>query len=324
MDDTSFSLRHNAKRAAERMIEAGTAPSIDFGIRTLDSGRFEIAWRTGLIEPEAEAEYPGSFEDDDGTEPREHGLDYADAEDWPIEDPTNEPDEPEPEPEPIAGKDPWPARAPVKIRASGNKQLTGTIVDRVDLTHWRVQLDFAAAGATSVYDGADFEAGAVTKPWTKSLAKPQRSPSAAPARPKSTELDGAASRGVMPEKPLITSRANLAYQKRFDHLADRAAAGDWSAVEAYEINGVNSYAKMLKQYRDRLLAAHAASAQDAAADIGRSTRRSCQRSRSSSRSRPRLIVTSGCSISSRSERRRMIGPPPAPCGSRNPTTTLRW
>jgi hypothetical protein len=70
----------------------------------------------------------------------------------------------------------------------------------------------------------------------------------------------AAARGVMPEKPICTSEANKKqYQPRFDFLADRAAAGDWDAVRNYEVKGVNSYAKMVKQYRERLLAAHAAS-----------------------------------------------------------------
>jgi hypothetical protein len=63
----------------------------------------------------------------------------------------------------------------------------------------------------------------------------------------------------MPEKPIVTSKANPHYQKRFDHLAALAAAGDWDAMQAYEVKGINSYAKMVKQYRDRLLAAHAAS-----------------------------------------------------------------
>jgi hypothetical protein len=42
-----------------------------------------------------------------------------------------------------------------------------------------------------------------------------------------------------------------------------AAAGDWDAVAGYQCNGVNSYAKMVRQYRDRLVAAH--KAQQAAA-----------------------------------------------------------
>jgi hypothetical protein len=62
----------------------------------------------------------------------------------------------------------------------------------------------------------------------------------------------------MPVKPDVTSHANHHYQKRFDKLAEFAAADDWEAIRAYECNGINSYAKMVRQYRDRLLAAHAA------------------------------------------------------------------
>jgi hypothetical protein len=67
----------------------------------------------------------------------------------------------------------------------------------------------------------------------------------------------------MPTKPDVTSHANHHYQKRFDRLAELAAAGDWIAVAGYECYGVNSYAKMVRQYRDRLVAAH--KAQQAAA-----------------------------------------------------------
>jgi hypothetical protein len=52
--------------------------------------------------------------------------------------------------------------------------------------------------------------------------------------------------------------AQKQYQPRFDFLAERAAVGDWDAVRNYEIKGVNSYAKMVKQYRARLLTAHEA------------------------------------------------------------------
>jgi hypothetical protein len=62
----------------------------------------------------------------------------------------------------------------------------------------------------------------------------------------------------MPEKPVIASEANPGYQKRVDYLAERAEAGDWKAVRAYEVKGVNTYAKMVVRYRDRLLIAHAA------------------------------------------------------------------
>jgi hypothetical protein len=51
-----------------------------------------------------------------------------------------------------------------------------------------------------------------------------------PRRSKNAELDAAAARGIVPEKPDVTSHANHHYQKRFDRLAELAAAGDWDAV----------------------------------------------------------------------------------------------
>ena len=35
-------------------------------------------------------------------------------------------------------------------------------------------------------------------------------------------------------------------------------ADDWNAIREYEVKGINSYAKMVAAYRDRLLAAHEA------------------------------------------------------------------
>ena len=47
MDSTasSFTLRKNAKRAAEAMIRKGTAPAVDYGIKPSDNGLFEIVWK---------------------------------------------------------------------------------------------------------------------------------------------------------------------------------------------------------------------------------------------------------------------------------------
>jgi hypothetical protein len=81
---------------------------------------------------------------------------------------------------------------------------------------------------------------------------------------KASELDQAAARGVMPEKPIVTSATNQHYQKRFDRLAELAAVGDWAAIAAYEVKGNNTYAKEVARYRDRLLAAHAAQEDSAA------------------------------------------------------------
>ena len=66
--------------------------------------------------------------------------------------------------------------------------------------------------------------------------------------------------GQLPQKaPVVTSAANPHYQKHFDRLFDLAKAGDWDAVRDYEVNGSNSYSKMVARYRQDLLAVHAAS-----------------------------------------------------------------
>ena len=48
MDTTasSFTLRKNAKRAAEAMLRKGTAPAVDYGIEPTGDGRFKIIWKT--------------------------------------------------------------------------------------------------------------------------------------------------------------------------------------------------------------------------------------------------------------------------------------
>lgn len=62
---------------------------------------------------------------------------------------------------------------------------------------------------------------------------------------------------VLPEKPIIKSRAATPqrYQKMIDHLAERAAAGDWAAVRAVRIRESDNYAKVVMDYRQKLLLA---------------------------------------------------------------------
>src|ERR1700730_14891929 len=47
----SFTLRKNAKRAAEAMIRKGIAPAVDYGIKLSDDGRFEIVWKIATSAP---------------------------------------------------------------------------------------------------------------------------------------------------------------------------------------------------------------------------------------------------------------------------------
>ena len=53
MDSTgsSFTLRENAKRAAEAMIRKGTAPAVEYGIKPSDNGGFEIVWKIAKAVP---------------------------------------------------------------------------------------------------------------------------------------------------------------------------------------------------------------------------------------------------------------------------------
>jgi hypothetical protein len=92
-------------------------------------------------------------------------------------------------------------------------------------------------------------------------------PAGEPRRSKAREADELAANGVMPTKPDVTSHANHYYQRRFDRVAELAAADDWAGVAAYQCTGVNTYAKMVRQYRDRLLAAHRAQQAQAEASV---------------------------------------------------------
>src|SRR5437763_14117789 len=52
MDTTAsrFTLRKNAERAARTMIRKGTAPAVDYGIKSSDDG-FEIVWKIAKTAP---------------------------------------------------------------------------------------------------------------------------------------------------------------------------------------------------------------------------------------------------------------------------------
>jgi len=59
----------------------------------------------------------------------------------------------------------------------------------------------------------------------------------------------------MPAKPVMTSPTNQKFQRRFDELAELAAANDWEGVAAYQEQGTHTYAKRIRRFRDDLLAA---------------------------------------------------------------------
>lgn len=254
MDTTDFSNRQNAKRRAEKMISAGTAPAIDYGITERDDGRFEIVWKTAAKAPstdEVETEIAEAVEQAEASwsseQPEAEGHPAADTRE--SSDPANGAAESEeaitaPPPPPAAPigaesePDPFPVGSEVQLRARTVVQVLESYGDG----RWAVHAILTAAD--------------LVRPAERKARTPK--PAGEPRRSKSADLDEAAARGVVPTKPDVTSHANHHYQKRFDRLAELAAAGDWDAVADYQCGGINSYAKQVRQYRDRLVAAHKA------------------------------------------------------------------
>ena len=188
----TFTNQSNARRAAKKMLAAGTAPGVEFGIYDTADGRFAIAW--------AEPPAPPS------TAAVEREIATATAEN----------------------------RAPAPEASDADPELAEVETERLIAELARRGYRSTPARVRRSSDG------------------PRQ-----PRRSKAAELDEAAGRGVMPEKPIVTSATNQRYQHRFDKLAALAADGDWNAIAAYEVKGKNTYAKDVARYRDRLLAAHA-------------------------------------------------------------------
>jgi hypothetical protein len=122
MEQTTFTKRNNAKRAAERMIGKGTAPSIDYKLHELEDGRIEIQWKAGVVTTEETSEDPWA-------DPEEETHDGAEDNGF--------------------GPDPWPPGARVRVAVTKRKIRTGTVDYQVDEKYWRVFLDGPAKYPTS-------------------------------------------------------------------------------------------------------------------------------------------------------------------------------
>jgi hypothetical protein len=147
----------------------------------------------------------------------------------------------------------FPPGTRVIVQVSARKRRTGDVDYRVDATSCRVKIDGPFPSELFRYNQLSLDDGSEPLP---APAKPERQPRAAPSGDRQpsrrVELDMLAATGVMPTKPIMTSAANKEqYQPRFDKLEAMAQAGDWNGIRSYEVKGI-------KQYRDRLLAAHAA------------------------------------------------------------------
>ena len=142
MDSTAsnFTLRKNAKRAAEAMIRKGTAPAVEYGIKLSDDGRFEIAWKIAK---------PAQTTDEVETEIAEASADQPAA-----ASPTEAASQPAPvatEPalalsEP-APKNEWPASTRVMVRKRKSWG-EATIISRLDPDQWRAESPGGGSGCS--------------------------------------------------------------------------------------------------------------------------------------------------------------------------------
>ena len=277
MDTTAtFTLRKNAKRAAEAMIPKGTAPAIDYSIKHSDDGRFEIVWKIAKAAPttdeieieitEASAEQPAAASPTEApSQPTPAATEPATNDAAP--QPASEP-EAAPQPAPAATEraaglsDPapneWPHGTRVMVR-KGKSWREATIISRLDPDHWRAEYP---GGGSGMFRAADIRAYDPKRDATPAK-QPRRAKAPAPetsSRSRYAIDPEAIAAGRLPQRaPVVTSAANPHYQKHFDRLFDLAQAGDWDGVRNYEVKGSNSYSKMVARYRQDLLAVHAAS-----------------------------------------------------------------
>src|ERR1700722_11438026 len=174
MDTTasSFTLRKNAKRAAEAMIRKGTAPAVDYDINPSGNGRVEIVWKSAKTAPttdEVEAEIAEASADQPAAaSPTEAASQPAPA----ATEPATTDAAPQPAPETEAASQPAPVAteaAPALCEPAPNEWPHGTrvmvrkrkswreatIISRLDPNHWRAEYP---GGGSGMFREADMRA----------------------------------------------------------------------------------------------------------------------------------------------------------------------
>jgi hypothetical protein len=291
MSETKFYTdRSNAKRAAEGMLRKGDAPALDYGIKGYTegehAGKFEIVWRIGERDEAEAAAAEVITQEDDGAEKVAN-----DEPGEPAAEVLPKPDEAAPtmaarylewHADRIAAL-PQAAFKPKRTTLPLDEALAGVrAIGGFDARPWEkgerrfLMITFADASVVNVAndDGPAPHKSDKPKPITPTTAAKSAAGWEAPqAASNGAATSGGAAKtktrgkraseapvkpGEMPAKPVVTSEANQTYQKRLDELLELADAGDWDGVAGYEVKGVNTYAKMVRRYRDALLAAHRA------------------------------------------------------------------
>src|ERR1700724_307247 len=164
MDTTasSFTLRKNAKRAAEAMIRKGIAPAVDYGIKLSDDGRFEIVWKIATSAPttdeveteiaEASAVQPAAaLPTEAASQPAPAATESATTDAAP--QPAPAATEPAPalsEPTPNG----WPHGTHVMV-SKRKSWREATIISRLDHDHWRAEYP---GGGSGMFRAADIRA----------------------------------------------------------------------------------------------------------------------------------------------------------------------
>src|SRR5690242_11537093 len=139
MDTTasSFTLRKNAKRAADAMIRKATAPAVDYVIKPTEDGRFEIIWKSAETAPgigevetkiaEASAGQPAAASPSKVAQPAPAATEPATASSEPA--PNNE----------------WQRGSRVMVRKRKSWR-EAAIISRLDPDHWRVEYPSGGSG----------------------------------------------------------------------------------------------------------------------------------------------------------------------------------
>ena len=251
MDTTAsrFTLRTNAERAARAMIRKGTAPAVDYGIKSSDDG-FEIVWKIAKTAPTTD-EVETEIAEASAEQPAAASLAEAASQPAPA---ATEPAVALSKPAPNE----WPYGTHVMVRKRKSWR-EATIISHLDPDYWRAEYP---GGGSGMFREADIraydpkrDAMPAKQPRRAKPTTPQKS-----SRSRYTIDPEAIAAGQLPDMAqVVTSNANPHYQKHFDRLFALARAGDWDAVRDYKVTGSNSYSKMVVRYRQDLLAVHAAS-----------------------------------------------------------------
>ena len=213
---SSFTLRKNAKRAAEAMIRKGTAPAVDYCVKPSDDGRFEIVWKTVKTAPKT---------DEVETEIAEASADQPAAASPTEAASQTEPAATEPAPalsEPVPNE--WPQGTRAMVRKGKSSWREATIISRLDPDHWRAEYP---GGGSGLFREADIRAYDPKRDATPAK-QPRRAKATAQQKSSRSRYaidPEAIAAGRLPQRaPVVTSAANPHYQKHFDRLFGLAKA----------------------------------------------------------------------------------------------------